>query len=333
MSNTSNRRFYLKETPTDRLTPEHFELREEAVARPQTGEVLLKGHYLSLDAASRAWMQGATYRSAVTAGGPMAGLMLGEVVESGDPYFKTGDIVEGDGGWADYALLPARTLIKRKKMKPLSHLISLYGIAGRTAWFGMIETGRPRPGDTVVVSAAAGSVGVIASQLAANAGAHVVGIAGGDKKCQWLTKELGIAAVDYKSKDFFAALHAACPKGIDLYFDNVGGNVLEAALFQMAEFGRIVCCGAVSQYDTGQPGPGPRGVPGLMVVRRLAVQGFIVMDFMSRYNEADAHMRHLAEAGKLKVVEDIVDGLENTPAALCGLLAGDNTGKRLIKLV
>lgn len=332
MAGQTSRRFYLRELPKDRLTPEHFELREESLSSPKAGEVLVKIHYLSLDAASRAWMQGATYRGALEAGSPMAGLGVGEVVESGDPAFKKGDIVEADTGWADYALLSGRELNKRKKTDSLSHLISLYGIAGRTAWFGMVEVGRPMPGDRVVVSAAAGSVGIIAAQLAKAAGAEVVGIAGGAKKCQWLEKELGIKAVDYKSGDFFKALAAACPGGIDLYFDNVGGDVLEAVLFQMAEAGRIVCCGAVSQYDTGNPGPGPRGVPGLFVVKRLKVQGFIVMDFLNRYRQADAHMASLVKAGKLKVVEDIVEGLEKTPESLCGLLAGDNIGKRMIKL-
>jgi hypothetical protein len=184
-----------------------------------------------------------------------------------------------------------------------------------------------------VVSAAAGSVGSIVGQIARIKGCHVVGIAGGKDKCNWLTSELGFdAAVDYKDGAVFRALRAAAPKGIDVYFDNVGGDILEACLAQMNNRGRIACCGAISQYDGVPSAHGPRGVPGLIVVKRLIMQGFIVMDFMDRRDQALSDLQSWVASGRLKVQEDIIDGLENTPKALIGLLAGENRGKRMIKL-
>jgi len=193
--------------------------------------------------------------------------------------------------------------------------------------------GDPKPGETVVVSAAAGAVGSIAAQVAKLKGAKVIGIAGGAEKCAWLTDELGLdAAVDYKLGDVRRALRAACPEGVNVYFDNVGGDIFEAALFNMANHGRIVCCGAVSQYDDVPPAHGPRGVPGLIVTKRLKVDGFVVMDFYDGKDAALAQLRAWVEAGQLKVQEDVIDGLENLPAALIGLLAGENRGKRMVRV-
>lgn len=328
----ANRQIQIVELPKGRLGPHHFRLAEGPMPAPKEGELLLKTRLISLDAANRAWMQGATYRAAIEAGQVMAGGALGEVVEAKAPGFKPGDLVFADTGWQEFASVPARAAIKVERREPLSHLLSVYGIAGLTAYFGLLDIGRPKAGETVVVSAAAGSVGALVGQIAKIKGAHVVGIAGGAKKCAWLTKELGFdAAVDYKAGPIAPALKDAAPKGIDVYFDNVGGEILEACLFAMNLHGRIACCGAVSQYD-GAPGPGIRGVPGLIVVKRLTMKGFIVMDY---YKERDAALRDLegwVTSGKLKVPEDIIDGLENTPAALIGLLAGDNIGKRLVRV-
>jgi NADPH-dependent curcumin reductase CurA len=219
------------------------------------------------------------------------------------------------------------------KLEPLTHLLSVFGIAGLTAYFGLLEIGKPKQNETVVVSAAAGSVGSIVGQIAAIKGCRVVGIAGGADKCAWLTSELGFdAAVDYKDGAVFKALRAAAPDGIDVYFDNVGGDILEACLPQMNNYGRIVCCGAISQYDGVPSAHGPRGVPGLIVVKRLAMQGFIVMDYMKDSERALAELQSWVTSGKLKVQEDILSGLENTPKALIGLLAGENRGKRMVKL-
>ena len=333
MSANVNRQILLVEKPTGKLGPEHFKLSEAAIPEPREGEVLVRLHYISLDAANRAWMHGATYRSAVEANAVMAGGGIAEVITSNAPGFAAGDLVFGDTGWQEYAAIPAKQLSKMPRMTPESHLLSVYGIAGLTAYFGLLEIGKPRAGETVVVSAAAGSVGSIVGQIAKIKGCRVVGIAGGADKCHWLTSELGFdAAVDYKDGAMFKALKAAAPDGIDVYFDNVGGSILEACISQMNLRGRIACCGAISQYDGVPSATGPRGVPGLIVVKRLIMQGFIVMDYMDKRDAALAELKSLVDSGKLKVQEDIIDGLENTPDALIGLLAGENRGKRMIRL-
>jgi NADPH-dependent curcumin reductase CurA len=278
-------------------------------------------------------MHGATYRAAVEPNSVMAGGGIAEVVASKAPNLAPGDIVFGDTGWQEYAAVPAKLLTKMPRIEPLTHLLSVYGIAGLTAYFGLLEIGKPKAGETVVVSAAAGSVGSIVGQIAEIRDCHVVGIAGGRDKCHWLTSELGFdAAVDYKDGAVFKQLKAAAPKGIDVYFDNVGGDILEACLPQMNNYGRIACCGAISQYDGAPSAHGPRGVPGLIVVKRLIMQGFIVMDFMKARDKALADLQGWVASGKLKVQEDVIDGLENTPNALIGLLAGENRGKRMIKV-
>ena len=330
---TVNRQILLTENPSGKLATSHFRLHEGEVPKPQDGEVLVKTRLISLDAANRAWMQGATYRAAVEAGTVMAGGSVSEVIESKAPGFAKGDLVFGDTGWQEYAALNARTVNKLPKLEPLSHLLSVYGIAGLTAYFGLLDIGDPKPGETVVVSAAAGSVGSIVGQIAKIKGCNVIGIAGGASKCKLLTDELGFDhAIDYKAAPVGKALRAAAPKGIDVYFDNVGGDILEACLFGMNNFGRIACCGAVSQYDGAAPAHGPRGIPGLIVVKRLTMRGFIVMDYQDRHEKALEELQGWVASGKLKVKEDIMQGLENTPQALVGLLAGDNVGKRMVRL-
>ena len=247
MTDSVNRQILLVEKPTGKLAPEHFKLSRGIVPEPKDGEALVRTRYISLDAANRAWMHGATYRAAVEANTVMAGGAIAEVVSSKAPGLKPGDIVFGDTGWQDYAALPAKHLTKMPKMEPMTHLLSVYGIAGLTAYFGLLHVGKPKQGETVVVSAAAGSVGSIVGQIAKIKGCHVVGIAGGKEKCDWLTRELGFdAAVDYKDGETYKALRAAAPGGIDVYFDNVGGDILEACLAQMNNRGRIACCGAIS---------------------------------------------------------------------------------------
>jgi NADPH-dependent curcumin reductase CurA len=333
MSASVNRQVLLVEKPTGKLGPEHFKLSNAAIPEPKDGEALLRVRYISLDAANRAWMHGATYRSAVEANTVMAGGGIAEVVSSKAPGLAAGDLVFGDTGWQDYAAVPAKHLTRMPAVEPMTHLLSIYGIAGLTAYFGLLEIGKPKSGETVVVSAAAGSVGSIVGQIAKIKGCHVVGIAGGKEKCHWLKSELGFdAAVDYKDGAVFRALRAAAPDGIDVYFDNVGGDILEACLPLMNNYGRISCCGAISQYDGVPSAHGPRGVPGLIVVKRLVMQGFIVMDFMAQRDKALADLQAWTSSGKLKVQEDVIDGLENTPKALIGLLAGENRGKRMIKV-
>jgi NADPH-dependent curcumin reductase CurA len=333
MSASINHQVLLIEKPTGKLGPEHFKMSESRIPEPQDGEALLRVRYISLDAANRAWMHGATYRAAVEANTVMAGGGIAEVVSSKAPGLKPGDIVFGDTGWQNYAAVPAKHLSKMPKLEPMTHLLSVYGIAGLTAYFGLLDVGKPKAGETVVVSAAAGSVGSIVGQIAKIKGCRVVGIAGGKDKCDWLTRELGFdAAVDYKDGAVFKALKAAAPDGIDVYFDNVGGDILEACLAQMNLRGRIACCGAISQYDGAPSATGPRGVPGLIVVKRLVMQGFIVMDYMNQRDAALAELQAWVASGQLKVQEDVIDGLENTPQALIGLLAGENRGKRMIRV-
>jgi NADPH-dependent curcumin reductase CurA len=258
---------------------------------------------------------------------------LAEVVESRAPGLAPGDLVFADTGWREYSVLQGRHLTALPHIQPLTYLLSVYGVTGLTAYFGLLECGRPKAGETVVVSAAAGAVGSIVGQIAKIKGARVVGIAGGEAKCALLTRELGYdAAVDYKAGDIRRALRAACPDGVDVYFDNVGGDVLEACLFNMNLHGRIACCGAVSQYDGAAPTHGPRGVPGLIVTKRLTLSGFVVMDFYDRKDTALDELRSWVESGALKVHEDVIEGLESLPAALIGLLAGENVGKRMVKL-
>src|SRR5271163_4037674 len=328
-----NRQILLVEKPVGKLGPEHFRLVEAAIPEPKDGETLLRVRLISLDAANRAWMHGATYRAGLETNAVMAGGRRrrgGRVKGAG---LAVGDLVFGDTGWQDYLVLAGKHLSKLPRVEPMTHLLSVYGIAGLTAYFGLLDVGRPKSGETVVVSAAAGSVGSIVGQIAKIKGCHVIGIAGGKDKCQWLTSELGFdAAVDYKDGATFKALRAAAPKGIDVYFDNVGGDILEACLAQMNNRGRIACCGAISQYDGVPSATGPRGVPGLIVVKRLVMQGFIVMDFMDQRDEALADLQSWVASGKLKIREDVIKGLENTPKALIGLLAGENRGKRMVRV-
>lgn len=330
----TNRQIVLDRLPGgERLGPEHFALRHGERPTPGEGEVLLKTRYISLDAANRAWMQGATYRSALQGGQVMAGGGLSEVVESRVSHLKPGDLVFADAGWQEYATLPGKHLAKLPDLEPQTHLLSVYGIAGLTAYFGLLECGQPKAGETVVVSAAAGSVGSIVGQIARIKGCRVVGIAGGEEKGRWLTEELGFdAAVDYKSPEFKRQLRAAVPDGIDVYFDNTGGDIFEACLFAMKNHGRIACCGALSQYDGAPPPHGPRGVPGLIVTKRLTLRGFVVMDFAAQNDKALADLQSWVASGQLKVQEDVIDGLENLPKALVGLLAGENRGKRMVRV-
>ncbi len=330
----TNRQFLLAQIPTDKLAPEHFRLVDGPMPTAGEHEVLVRTRYISLDAANRAWMLGRTYRAALNAGDVMAGGALAEVVESRDPGFKPGDLVSADTGWQDYAALPARHLTKLGQAEPISHLLGVYGIVGLTAYFGLLECGQPKAGDTVVVSAAAGGVGSIVGQIAKIKGCRTIGIAGGEAKCALLTTKLGFdAAVDHKAGNLIRTLRAAAPDGIDVYFDNVGGRVLEACLFNMKDHGRIACCGAASQYDGPGAAYAPRGVPGLIVTKRLVLRGFVVMDFEAGNERALADLRSWVESGKLKVYEDIIDGFENLPRALIGLLAGENVGKRMVRVV
>lgn len=332
---TQNRRYLLHHRPTGALTADVFERVEEALPGAGPGELLVRNLYLSLDPANRGWINDVpTYRAPVELGGVMAGFAIGRVVASNREGFAPGDLVEGDGGWQDYCLYGSGDEVRPLPAgsDPLTRM-SLTGVTGKTAYWGLLDIGQPQAGECVVVSAAAGAVGMIAGQIAKLKGCRTVGVAGGPEKCAWLTGELGFdAAIDYKNDHLGRALRSTCPDGVDVYFDNTGGDILQAALFNMNQGGRIVCCGVVSQYDTATPVPGPHGLPGLLVIRRLKMEGFIVMDYDARAAEAEADLTKWADAGQIKVKLDILDGLDAAPGGLIGLLAGANTGKRVVRI-
>ncbi len=327
----TNRTFFLKSKPAGKLAAEDFELRLSADPVPEAGEVLIRNILLSIDAANRAWLDAKTYRDQVRPGDPMPTYAIAEVIESCCDRFVPGDIVVGESIWSDRHVVPADQLSKAPKHQPLSQLHSLLGIAGLTAYFGLLEVAQPKAGETVVVSAAAGSVGSIVGQIAKIQGCRVIGITGDDKKGHWLVNELGFDAfVNYKAADFQRCLRKVSPAGIDVYFDNVGGWILETVLKSMNLFGRVACCGAVSGYDKGVGTE--TGVPGILVVKRLTMRGFIVMDFSEKNAEAIESLKKWASLGLLKVSEDIIEGLEKAPEALIGLLNGENIGKRMVRV-
>ena len=330
---TANKQWIYAQKPEGQVGPQHFEPRETEIPVPGEGDVLVRTTLLSLDPASRAWMAGRTYRSQLEPGEVMAGWGLGEVVKSNARNYAAGDLVSGDFGWQQYASLPARQLSKHdKRLKP-EHILGVLGVTGLTAYFGLLDVGKPRAGETVLVSGAAGAVGSIAGQLAKIAGCRVVGSTSSKEKCDWLVKELGYdAAVDYRAGDLVGQLRATCPKGIDVYFDNTGGEMLAAALSRMNVFGRVACCGVVSQYNATTPSAGPAGVPGFLVTKRIRMEGFVVMDSYGRRAQAESALSDLVASGRLKAPVDVIEGFEKMPEALAGLFAGKNKGKLMVRV-
>ena len=328
-----NRQILLVERPQGRLEERHFRPTDSTIGEPGPGEVLCRTILLSIDPANRAWMRGRTYRDQLNEGEVMAGFTLAEVIAENSSGIPVGTIVAADNGWQQYAIHPAKRVRPVQVRGPLTHHMSVLGVTGLTAYFGLLEVGRPQKGATVAVSAAAGATGNVVGQIARIKGCRVVGIAGSDKKNAMLQRDLGFnATVNYKSATLRDDLRAACPDGIDVYFDNVGGPLLDAVLPVMNLHGRVVCCGVVSQYDAEGPATGSRLVPGILVVSRLRMEGFIVDDFRDRFGEAERELAEWIADGKLKVIEEVLDGLDAAPGALIGLLAGANTGKRMVRV-
>jgi NADPH-dependent curcumin reductase CurA len=331
----TNRQWRLASRPTGPVTDANFELVTSPVpALEKDGQVLVRNLYLSLDPTQRGWMARDTYMPAVPIGDVMRSLAGGRVVESRHPGYAAGDLVTGLFGWQDYALVDAERPGALRKLPPgvpLPLAMGALGITGLTAYFGLLDVGNAKAGDVVVVSGAAGATGAMVGQIAKIKGCHVVGIAGGAEKCAWI-RELGFdAAVDYKSEDVAARLRELCPKGIDVYFDNVGGDILDAALARLAMHARVVVCGAISQYDQAGPPAGPKNYLGLLV-SRARMEGFLVSDFAPRFGEAAAEMAVWLAAGKIKDRVDVIDGLENAPRALGRLFRGENIGKQLLRI-
>ena len=329
-----NRQFKLAARPVGMVKRGDFEFTSSPVPEPGPGQVLVRVQYVSLDPAMRGWMnEGRSYIPPVGLGEVMRAGTAGKVVKSNNPAFAVGDFVAGWGGVQDYVVCDGKDITKvDPRLAPLPVYLGTLGMPGMTAYFGLLEVGKPREGDTVVVSGAAGAVGTVVGQVAKIKGCRVVGIAGGPDKCKWIVDELGFdAAIDYKAGDVNKALREHCPKGIDVYFDNVGGEILDAALARMARNGRIVICGAISQYNNTTPVKGPSNYLSLLV-NRASMTGMVVMDYTARFGDAVREMAGWMKAGKLKTREDIVDGLETFPETLLMLFNGGNTGKLLIKV-
>jgi NADPH-dependent curcumin reductase CurA len=329
-----NHQFRLAARPQGMVGREHFDYVEEPLPTLGEGQSLVEILYISLDPAMRGWMaEGRSYIPPVEIGEVMRAGTVGRVLETKGQSFAVGDHVSGWLGVQRYAVCDDNAVFKidTEKVALPTHLGAL-GMPGMTAYFGLLEVGAPKEGETVVVSGAAGAVGSVVGQIAKLKGCRVVGIAGGPEKCGWLVDELGFdAAIDYKSEDVGAALREQCPEGIDVYFDNVGGEILDAALARLARGARVALCGAISQYNNLEAVKGPSNYMSLLV-NRARMEGFVVIDYMSRAPEATGEMAGWIAEGKLVAREDVVEGLESFPDALQKLFRGENVGKLVLKV-
>jgi NADPH-dependent curcumin reductase CurA len=334
MTSLQNRQFKLISRPVEMVKRSDFEFTTTPAAEPGPGEALVRVLYLSLDPAMRGWMnEGRSYIAPVALGDVMRAGGIGRVVASHDPSLAEGDIVVAMTGVQDYAVIKAKEANKvDPRLAPLPRYLGALGMPGLTAYFGLLDIGKPKQGETVVVSAAAGAVGAVAGQIAKIKGCRVVGIAGGSAKCGYITKELGFdAAIDYKSEDVPAALNRHCPRGIDIYFDNVGGEILDAVLAQLARNARVIICGAISQYNNLGGMQGPRNYLSLLVNHAL-MEGFVVFHYAERYGEGIRALAEWTLAGRIKAREDVIEGLETFPETFLKLFRGENFGKLVIKV-
>jgi len=329
-----NQQYILAARPVGLPKSSDWEYRESSVPEPGDGEMLVRVHYISLDPAMRGWMnEGKSYIEPVQLGEVMRAGGIGEVVASRHPTFNVGDHVTGLFGVQSYAISDGKGVVTvDPAVSPLPLYLSTLGMPGMTAYFGLLEVGQPKEGETVVVSGAAGAVGSVVGQIAKIKGCRTVGIAGGEKKCAYLIDELGFdAAIDYKAGNLHARLKEQCPAGVDVYFDNVGGDILDAVLTRINRGARIAICGAISQYNTTTGIKGPANYLSLLV-NRARMEGFVVFDFAARYGEAAKQMAGWLAQGKLKSKEHIVEGIETFPETLLMLFTGKNYGKLIIKV-
>ena len=335
MTESKNRQWILNSRPDGGLTGNEFRWHEAPVPQPADGQVLIRNLWLSFDPTQRGWMARDTYLPMVPLGDVMRAAAVGQVLESRHPGFAPGDLVQGAFGWQDYIATDGQGFTAMRKLPPgvpPNLALSLFGITGPTAYFGITEIGQAKAGETVVVSGAAGSTGSVAGQIAKINGCRVIGTAGGATKCDWLVKEAGFdAAIDYKSEDVGVRLSALCPNGIDVFFDNVGGTVLNEVLARINRKARIVLCGGIAGYNDTAPPPGPSNYLNL-IVQRGRMEGFIVLDFAPRFPEAIAALGRWRQEGRLLQKEDVAIGLENAPRTLMRLFTGENFGKQLLKI-
>jgi NADPH-dependent curcumin reductase CurA len=336
MAPLRNRQVRLRALPNGIPEAEHFELVETEVPALADRQVLVRNEYLSVEPAMRGWVNAAAnYTRPVGIGEVMRAFTAGTVVESRSPVYKAGDRVLGVLGWQEYAAVDARAIARKVTDSdiPLSAWLGVLGLNGLTAYFGLLEVGQPKPGDTVVVSTAAGSVGSAAGQIAKIMGCRTVGIAGGPVKTAFCRDEFGYdAAIDYKARgDLGKAIAEACPSGVDVYFDNTGGAISDTVLGHLAIGARVAVCGTASIANWDPPPMGPR-ITRHFLVKRARLQGFLVTDFTHRFDEAITRLAAWARAGQLRYREDILDGIEHAPGAIAGLYRGENMGKRLIRL-
>ncbi len=330
-----NRQVRLKSRPTGIPGPEHFELVEGPVPELDDGQVLVRNIYLSVDPAMRGWLSAVgNYSAPVAIGEVMRSYATGRVEASSAPAFRPGDYVTGLFGWQEYSVVEAG-VIQRKVTDldmPLSTSLGVLGLNGMTAYFGLLEIGQPKSGDTVVVSTAAGAVGSCVGQIAKIKGCRTIGIAGGAQKVRLCLDEFGYdAAVDYRAADFESALTSACPEGVDVYFDNTAGRITDAVLPRLRVGARVAICGTASVPSWDPMPQGPR-VERYLLVKRASMRGFLGADFTERYAEAQQVMSGWIRAGLIRYREDILDGLEEAPGSIAGLYRGENLGKRLIRL-
>ena len=338
MKSSINRQWRLASRPVGDIKVSDFEYRQEPIPTPKAGEILIRNIYLSLDPTHRIWMSDRPqYMPPVEIGEVMRGLVLGIVEESKNPNFQRGDLVSGLLGWQDYALittgnLPYITKIPQPLTVPLTAFMAVLSFIGCTAYFGLLDIGKPQAGETLVVSAASGAVGSLVGQIGKIKGCHVVGITSSDEKCRYLLEELGFdAAINYKTADLSAALAASCPHGIDIYFENVGGEILDAVLTQVNLNARIPLCGLISTYNTEEPLPGPYNFSQILM-KRVLIKGFIVTDYVSQWDLAFREMGQWIQQGKLKYQQEIVQGLENAPTAILKLFNSEKMGKLIVQI-
>ena len=329
-----NQQVLIDSLPQGKLSEDHYRLSEVPMPSLGEGELLVKTSAFAITAGTRAGLQGsASYAGAPTTGIVMNATGVGEVVESKDATIAVGTQVVGPTGWQAYSVQTAKDISVIPPAHDPVHYLGPMGVNGLTAYFGLLEVGQPQSGETVMVSAAAGSVGHIVGQIAKIKGCSVVGVCGSEDKGAILTSQLGFdQAVNYKDDGYRSSLKEATPNGVDVYFDNTGGMILGSALFRLNVGGRIACCGVVSQYDTDRPEPGPKGIPGLLVNKRINMRGFLVFDFAKQYAAAREELSGWLADGQLRSLTDEVVGLEAAPGAFVDLLSGGNVGTRVVKL-